>query len=594
MRGIACQGLVLLLLAAAAGAQTETSTTATVQDSRAPAPTGGIVAAAVEPDTKPDSKPKAKPSPAAEQARDLLERSYSIGETLPPSERAKVLPRQILAATSIHPELAVKWAEDALQFAQELPAGADRAAIYANAIPALVDKDPARALEVFHSLPPEEAFTAGSSDPVFAAFNTPVRRLFSRIVQEKGEEGVELIRQEAQRLAQTTYYPYSAVLAAIRELKTDDKAVRENLFADALAAYRQGNRSLASDSEFARMLVTEWSGVPRTLAREAFNAVATNLLARAEEEDQQASSTTMSPPAGSTQVRGSADRVLLRLMPLIRIVDPELQQKIQQARPDIARAMQATGGRGIQRFASDRPGGGASPPFAQQQQLLQSFAQYNQARRNPSQALTASQALTDPLARTLTLVGAAAGMARRDRAAADSILEEAARTAERIQDPAQQLEAAAMIADAAGQLESKALLRSALERGFNAAEILEESGSEPDPRGRFTLQRLVRTGFQQDPQLALAFIDRVRIPQMKAGLLVDAAQATFRPQRGRGQFPGEGGGFGVGTGMGVGVSGDSGIGTGVGIGRGGGAGTTRRAGAPAAPPANNAPNQENQ
>ena len=96
--------------------------------------------------------------------------------------------------------------------------------------------------------------------------------------------------------------------------------------------------------------------------------------------------------------------------------------------------------------------------------------QFNQARRNPGQAMTASQALSDPLARTLTLVGAATGLAGKDSVGANSALEEANRSAQRIQDPAQQLQAAAMIAAATRQLQNRPMLQAALERGFQAAD----------------------------------------------------------------------------------------------------------------------------
>jgi hypothetical protein len=401
-------------------------------------------------------------------------------------------------------------------------------------IPALVEKSSEHALEVFRSLPPEDASLAGDSDAAFSS--SPVRRLFSRIVREKGTEGLDLIRQEAQRLGQISHYPYSAVMASARELPADDAVSREVLFYEALAAYRQGTRSFASDGEFVLMLLQEWSRDPKTAARDAFQAVALNLVARAEQEDQQAASPTVSSASGASSApTNSADRLLLRLLPLIKNADPDLLQKIQQARPQLPRDIPSARGRGPARFGRDSsvsslPSAG-SPARTPQ---FQSFLQFNQARRNPEQALTTSQALSDPLARVLTLVGAASGLARKDREGALSALQQADQTAGRLQDPAQQLQAASAIISVTAQLENRALLLSSLERGFQAAEALEqssqESGESP-PQAQFALRRLVGTAFQQDPELAVSFVDRVRIPDLKAGLLIDAAQALFRGQR---------------------------------------------------------------
>ena len=59
-----------------------------------------------------DPAEQARRKERVQMARDLLDLSYSIGSTMPASDRAKVLPRQISAATSIDPKLAAQWAEE--------------------------------------------------------------------------------------------------------------------------------------------------------------------------------------------------------------------------------------------------------------------------------------------------------------------------------------------------------------------------------------------------------------------------------------------------------------------------------------------------
>jgi len=148
------------------------------------------------------------------------------------------------------------------------------------------------------------------------------------------------------------------------------------------------------------------------------------------------------------------------------------------------------------------------------------------------QAIAASQAIADPMARTLTLAGAAGGLASKDSAKAASALEEASRVASNIKDPAQQLSAAAMMVGVAGQLNDAATLRATLERGFSAADALQAGSTGADQQAQFTLQRLVGAAFRQDSSLTLSFIEQVRVPATKAGLLVDAAQSLLRSQRG--------------------------------------------------------------
>ncbi|HVZ61995.1 MAG TPA: hypothetical protein VG892_14520 [Terriglobales bacterium] len=550
------QVALLVMAATFAPAQVQSPSGTNAQPAGAAEPLEAIVPAPVkQPAAKTPATPatKEKPrqkapkqqaeNPAVAVARDLLERSYGMGSLLTPEARAKILPRQIQVAGMIDPDLAVKWAEDALQFAQELTPGADRAAIYGSAIPALVEKDPELALEIFQSLPPEDspASSAGNAATPFS----PVRRLFSAIVQKKGAEGIAMIRQQAQRLAQTSYYPYSAVMGSFNQLRSDDGTTREEIFSEALAAYSQSSRSAASDNDFALMIFQESPRTARPLVKAALNGLAVNLLARADQEDQAGSSTTTSATATTASSQGSADRLLLRLQPMMAKYDPELNQHILEARPSLARGgpsssypppMRQPPGAGTGDSSRGVDALSASPN-------LQSYAQYSQARRNPSQAIASSQSLTDPLARTLTLVGAASGLAGKDRATATSALEEAVRAAADIKDPAQQLQAATAIASATGPIQSTSLLRSALESGFNAMETIQQSGADDDSRSTSNLQRLIRSGFQQDAPLALSFIEQVRAPELKAGLLIDAAQSALRGQRRGGpmNFPGPGG-----------------------------------------------------
>jgi hypothetical protein len=477
-----------------------------------------------------DAAEQARREERAQMARDLLELSYSIGATLPGNERAKVLPRQITAASSIDPKLAAQWAEDALPFALELPPGDDRDAVYAGAIPALVSSGPEHALEVFRTLPPDTA--TGPS------FNFALQRLFSTLVQTQGADGMELVRQEALRLSQTSHYPYSAVLNAARALRTGDNQLREAFFDEAAAAYQQGNRSPAGDAEFVRMLMQEWPRVSRPAAQSAFQSVTDNLLARAQREDTEAvaaSSSSSTSSAASSSTRNSADSLLRRLLSTLRRFDPELQQKVLQARPSLSGSGGGSGRGGLQAGLSPRGGGfGASQLQPQQDPMRaeqQSFLQYNQARRNPAGALTASTALSDPLARTLALLGAASGLVRKDPAGASAALDRALNAADKITEPAQQLQAAVTMANVAGQMNNTAALRAILDRGFQAAETLQEGDDATEAsRAQSTLQRLARSGFQQDPALTLSFVNQVRMPATKAALLIEGAQALARGQ----------------------------------------------------------------
>ncbi len=468
-------------------------------------------------------------------ARDLLELSYSIGATIPPNERVKVLPRQITAANFIDPRLASQWAEEALAFAQELTPGDDRDSVYASAIPVLARRDPEHALEVFRTVPAEAATSP--------AFNFALQGLFATLVREQGSEGMDLVRQEALRLSQASYYPYSAVLNASRELHSSDAQLRQALFYESASAYNQGTDSPESDAEFARMLQREGPRVPLPAAQLAYHSLVDKLLARAEREDQQASALSSSDSSSSSSpsaspARDSADSLLRRLLPVLQRIDPELRQQVLEERPSVAAS--SVVGNGVSRAGLFFPSGGFGPSPSRPQQARmgdqqQEFMQYSQARRNPAGALTASTAISDPLPRALALVGAAAGLARKDPAGASTALQQALDAAGQITDPGQQLQVAVTMTMVTAQMKDSAALRTILQRGFQAADTLQQSDDEAaSSRAQSTLQRLARSGFQQDPALTLSFVNQERVPVTQAELLIEGAEAIVRG-RGRGE-----------------------------------------------------------
>lgn len=463
----------------------------------------------------------AEPANPELQPAALLERAYSISRDLPLEARASLLSWALDPASRIEPKLAASWADELFQISQDLSNSDQQARAEVAAVRALARIDVDHALAVFRGM---DALTLQSGHVVPQdARAAAAEALFPEILRKKGAVSISLLQQEGQRLAESGAYPYAAIAFAADPLLHTDRSLVERIFSESLAFYQQSTPTLAGNADFVTMLKYWGLQAPRDQAQQAITAVVNNLLTQADDSGQK-----LAQPfqfQGST-LDNSADYLLLQLLPVLRVVQPELMNRIVQSRPALG---QAAGGmsawpRGSWSFAPM----GESASAANSDQAVVNRIQ-RAASSDPQAALAVSNQLQDPAVRSQALAAVASGMASKDPQQAAQLLSNAQDLAAKIDDKRKQLQAIAAMAQAANRMNNQAVLRDSLARGFALGNELlqldENNGTSPS----FSLlSPLVRAGAHTQLETLVAGIQGIQNLQVKAQLLVLTAQSMPR------------------------------------------------------------------
>lgn len=464
----------------------------------------------------------APPDSAAEPANPdlqpaaLLERAYAITRDLPLETRAYLLGWMVDPAARIEPQIAASWADELFQMAQELSDQDQQGRAELAAVRALAHIDVDHALAVFRRM---DAATLQSGRVVPQdARSAAAETLFPEILRKQGVAAVPVLQQEAQRLGETGSYPYSAMALVMNELTHLDRSLGENVFADSVTAYQQSTPTLAGNADFVSLLHNvRW--VPLAEAQQALTTVVNNLLSQPDDSGRQK----LPDPVqyqGST-VDTATDYLLLKLLPQIRALQPDLLDTIAQSRPALAKAAGPASAHMGQSATS-----GTDPDQAVVNRIQRAAAD------NPQQALVASNQLQDPAVRSQALAAVASGMASKDPQQAAQLLSNAQDIAAKIDDKRKQLQAIVAMAQAANRMNNQAVLRDSLARGFALGnELLQLDEDKGTPPSFTLLAPLVRAGAHTQLETLVAGIQGIQNLQVKAQLLVLTAQSMPRPRR---------------------------------------------------------------
>jgi len=483
-------------------------------------------------------------------ADSLLHLVDEDAQQLSATDRAAVLAQAVSLAQRVDSRLAVPWTEELFSLAPQISEDR-RPTLEMQAVMAVANADIEAALRFIERMDaPSKTMLDGGSDPrvpaadiVFSMYYGRRRGLrVRRDATEEDDAGQDVtpdarekadrvkkldrMRTIAAQLGATGVYPYAAFSAVTTAQQ--DPGVKEALFGELLSAFRTSPGRYADITEFTRMLMMERAGAPPAMYREALT-MAVAAIDRIPPDSLPTMNFSFRGQASSGQLNNAASIQLMRLIPLIKDVDPALAEQVLAAHKDVAQTQQPQPGSVVTTFAS---GAGTSRPNRSPAYQVGYATGVGQAAGGDAARSYLGQ-ITDPAVRAAASASVAAGVAQQNPQEAASFMSQASQGLSGLDDPASQLMVIAPLAQAAfetGDLRSAAAYS---ERGFRLGEDVVRADYDANPdkpmmslKGVSYLSQLVTTGMRVDPTGTVSRVQGIRYPLLRANLLLTAANAA--------------------------------------------------------------------
>lgn len=481
------------------------------------------------PNRKPESTTKVDKATKAKIVN-LLRSSHGLNEQLSERDRLRALQRQAMAASRAQADVAPAWAEELFQAAKDATTGQEREWAQAQAVEAMAESDPDRALTMLAGV--ERADPPVGTTGTFDRLGMTARSVFAKALTLHGAAVVPVLQSLAQQMGEQGWYPYGAMGQVITTVGSKDAEVSQSLFNQAAAFYEQNATTPTADHDFAELLRQTAGSMPRPAAKNAVDLLVNNILARNYDSQQHMTATyTM---AGSTvQLTDPAEIELSRLSYLIRTYDPDLAAKLAKDRPLLGVLLTQSRPAPVRMSMTSAPAvAGASAQSGMATRIAEARVMreiQSTAVSDPQKAMSLAATLPSDSARARVLSNMA--VQSPDPQQANAILDEAEQLAQRTHDLRTELEVVVGRAEAAHRSEDSAQLNIALQRGFGLGNELlrKEQDEHPGTSGIsvYFLGRLVRAGMTSNPDLVMGYIDIIPWPYCKATLLVDGAEALL-------------------------------------------------------------------
>ncbi|HWC17644.1 MAG TPA: hypothetical protein VG498_11560, partial [Terriglobales bacterium] len=271
------------------------------------------------------------------------------------------------------------------------------------------------------------------------------------------------------------------------------------------------------DLEFGDMLKVLAGGLPLESVKPALHLLVNNLLAT-DNSKYQYRAAVYTSDGQVAKADNAIDAALLWLGMLINR-DPELTQQLESTRPQLRDGLEYTK---AGRVRSSNFGGSAGPPKPSQQGPTSQAAldAMRLTHANPDAAVAKAEALPVGPERSRTLLRVARGISGSNPGRAAQLLAEVSSSIDADDDEMQldMISVKASIAVAKGNLaEFKNQLQSAFDRATRFISVQ----TKPFVDG---MGGLVQLGIQNEPELTTAFFQRLPASEVKAHLLLAAAQ----------------------------------------------------------------------
>lgn len=455
----------------------------------------------------------------------LLEQVSVMLPSLRPADRAYVLAHMVNSLGQKRPKQARQWTDEVFRISPQIPNKRERATYQILALGTFAGIDSQEALNKLASIeppPPGNEYDprAGAAYSVFPAYM-------------KDHPG-DLVRiaAVARKFGDTGKYPAGAISNLLLELHTSTVSHDdiEGLTQEALQYLEKASSSPANNDDFAGFLDTSFRFIAPELRRPALEKLVARLLSP-EPAAQQKLVTLIYGAADTpyTLIKNHNELVLARIMPLIRSVDPQWEEKLMQEHPSIKNirtALNPTGGGSIS------IGAYAYSAASEDQTIEKLWKDQAEmlAQRNPEQGLKALQNISNPSVHAEAGAVMAASVNASQPETANQLLEHAAKTLNTTTSAEEQFHIACALARSLVALNRREQAASMIDKAFSLGEELLRDSISRYPKMPFSdrleysgLHVLVQLSAKSMPQLLLQKINDVRIPELQAHLLVTLA-----------------------------------------------------------------------
>jgi hypothetical protein len=457
----------------------------------------------------------------------LVQQSHDLNYQLSSDSRAQLLNRQIGMVARRNPEIARKWIDELFALSFEQKQATQVMAIQQEAINALAQFDPDRALDMLNrmSTPAPTKRSQNAGTPSYKSI--AATRIFAAIAHRDGLDAIPVLEQEAERLSYEGTYSYSAIAAAANDAvlkesgRDHERAVSliKPVFERAFARYSNRPENYEDNYAFGDMLIQMGGWLPKEVIRPALELLVKNLLAT-DVNAYQVQAQMLSCDGREVKADNAIDSALLRLASLMDRVDPEMSHQLGENRPALRLAVEEVRA-GCERSLKFGP---KLPPTARPQnpnlQLQADAAQFSNI--NSDAAVAKAEQISDEKLRTNTLLHIAGEIAGNDPERAKKLITDA-QTNTKNGDPRTQLNLITAQVSLAAAQNTMDDLRELLQRGFDLA--LRGGGPVAVSAGP-----LVELGMQNDPDTTMAFVQNLPPSVAKAELLMAAASALEIPK----------------------------------------------------------------
>ena len=494
--------------------------------------------------------PRDNPAADGPTAESLLRIVHDDAQQLSPADRAAVLSRAIQSAQRVEPGMVLSWTEELFNLASQIPEER-RASVEVSPVIVVAGRDIEAGMRLLERMdaPSKSMLDAGNDPRIGAAGGVFIqywggsgRARFrgaetddedeaDQPADKKSEQTKKLdrMRSIAARLGSTGVYPYAAFAAPLESLKRDEPAVQEALYAELLGAFRASPGRYADVTEFVRMLMNTRGIAPPALYREALT-MAVAAIDRIPADSLPTMTFSIRGQSTSGQLNNAASMQLMRLVPLIRDVDPAWAKQVLEQHQDVAQFEQSRSVRGAVVSAAVTTGDSMPPGRTPQRQLAPVRAM---ATNSTDQAKMFANQISDPAARAAANAEIAAGLASQNPQEAGAYLNQASEGLANIDDPASRLMVMTSLARAAFETGDRASAAAYSERGFRLGEDVVRADYDANPdkpmmslKGVSDLNSLVNTSMRIDPAGTVTRIQAIRYPLLRANLMLTAVDAA--------------------------------------------------------------------
>jgi hypothetical protein len=318
----------------------------------------------------------------------------------------------------------------------------------------------------------------------------------------------------------------------------DAPSVANSLVGEATTYYARAANVRHNDYEFKEFLVAVWKDSPRSVTVPALQVFIRHLK---EEIERPKPSVTYRAQAFAgrsvSQFQSEAAHFLYELLPLLRTVDRDQARTVEELISAKAPSDEDSAANG--RVESATIVGEATP--AQQTELVQKGMEQSrldtiqsEASTNPTEALRLASTLSNPVFRAEAFFDVAAAFGQNSPEKAKELISNAEDLEAGIKDGPGRLHALIAHAKASARLNRAGDFRETATKAFSLGEELFQEDADANPlkpalfaNGYEALDQLTEIGVPYQPEFVLTHINGIQNSELKALLLIRAAQATW-------------------------------------------------------------------